>query len=78
MTISEHDRNYFRRIASAKVETHGEAHQAHQELDINERMARSWQLYLSFRETVSPRTSDDPTPFYSRAKELGFYLSSNE
>ncbi len=74
MGVSERDRAYMRRIGEAKAASHAEAAAAHRALPLEERLRRSWALYLAGRSTVrdEPR-DDDPTPFYDRARALGLY-----
>ncbi|HEU4431533.1 MAG TPA: hypothetical protein VFT98_22420 [Myxococcota bacterium] len=75
MTVSERDREQFRRIGAAKAESHREALAAHLALTLEERLARSWDLYRRFRDPNSPAREDDPTPLYDRARALGLYRS---
>ena len=76
MTVSDKDRDYFNRIGQAKSRAHNKALQAHLQLSMSERLARSWQLYLDSRYEVKPRDDDNPTLFYKRARELGLYIDS--
>lgn len=73
MTVSDRERDYFRRIGAIKARTHAEALAAHRRLPLHERLERSWQLYLDHRDEHADYTHDDPTPFYDRARALGMY-----
>lgn len=74
MAVSESDRDYMRRLAAFKEESHREAQARHLALPIEERLRRSWKLYLRFRSSVARSAlDDDPTPFYDRARALGLY-----
>jgi hypothetical protein len=73
MPASERDREQFRRIGAAKAESHAEALAAHLALPLHERLERSWELYLRFRDPDAPPRDDDPTPFYERARARGLY-----
>jgi hypothetical protein len=73
MSASERDREHFRRIGAAKAESHRESLAAHLALPLHDRLARSWDLYLRFRDPDAPPRDDDPTPFYDRARALGLY-----
>jgi hypothetical protein len=73
MSASERDRAVFRRIGEAKDAAHREALAEHLALPLEERLARSWALYLRYRDAAAPARDDDPSPFYERARALGFY-----
>ena len=74
MPVSERDLRYFRQIGELKAESHANATAAHLALPLSERLHRSWELYLQYRETVTVADQDDdPSPFYERARALGFY-----
>ena len=72
--VSEHDREHFRKIGRWKHEGHGEALKRHMARSGNERLAYSVLMNRRYERlpTWSQR-QDDPSPFYERAKELGFY-----
>lgn len=68
------DREYMRRIGEYKEESHREATERHLALPLEERLVRSWNLYLAGRAEASlDRRDDDPTRFYDRARALGLY-----
>lgn len=72
--VSDREREYMRRIGEYKEASHREAQERHLALPIEERLKRSWALYLAGRSTASlDRRDDDPSPFYERAKALGLY-----
>jgi hypothetical protein len=74
MPVSERDREYFRRIGEFKAESHAEATREHLKLSLDERLARSWALYLAHKDEAQVvRRDDDPSPFYERARALGMY-----
>jgi hypothetical protein len=60
------------RIGACEAESHAEALARHLELPLAERLARSWALYEAHRGSL-PGRSDDPSPFYARARALGLY-----
>ena len=70
MGVSEHDRAFMARVAGYKAESHAEAQARHLALPLDERLRRSWELYLAGRVAGSER-DDDPSPFYERARALG-------
>jgi hypothetical protein len=72
MSISDREREYMRRIGAAKAASHADATARHRALPLDERLRRSWELYLRGRATAHIR-DDDPTPFYERARRLGLY-----
>jgi len=72
MGVSEHDRAFMARVASYKAESHAEAQARHLALPLDERLRRSWELYLAGRaDGASRERDDDPSPFYERARALG-------
>lgn len=73
MPVSKRDREVFRKLADAKEEAHRDALAAHLALPLEERLERSWALYLRYRDPDAPERDDDPTPFYDRARALGMY-----
>jgi hypothetical protein len=73
MAASDRDREHFRKLGEAKEQAHREALEAHLALPLEERLERSWALYLRFRDPNAPERDDDPTPFYDRARALGLY-----
>ena len=72
MAVSEHDRGFMARVAAYKAGSHAEAQARHLELPLDERLGRSWAVYLAGREEGACRErDDDPSPFYDRARALG-------
>jgi hypothetical protein len=72
MAVSERERAFMARLAGYKAESHAEAQARHLALPLEERLRRSWELYLAGRETGASRErDDDPSPFYERARALG-------
>ena len=74
MTVSERDRDYFRRLGEWKAASHAEALREHLAKTPLERIEASIDLWRRFSN--HPRSDlriDDPTPFYDRARQLGFY-----
>ena len=73
MAVSNHDRAFMARVALYKAGSHAEAQARHLDLPLDERLRRSWELYLAGREAGACRErDDDPSPFYDRARVLGF------
>jgi hypothetical protein len=74
MPVSDRDREVMRRIGAAKAASHAEAAAEHRALSLGDRLRRSWALYVTRRDSGSvERRDDDPTQFYTRARELGMY-----
>lgn len=72
MGVSEHDRAFMARMAGYKSVSHAEAQARHLALPLDERLRRSWELYLAGSAARrSGERDDDPTPFYERARALG-------
>ena len=72
--VSEHDREYFRKLARWKQEGHEEALREHLARRPFDRLAAGIALMLSgpFFET-DPHELEGPSRFYEKAKELGLY-----
>jgi hypothetical protein len=74
MLVSKRDHEYMRRIGEAKTASHADAAAAHRALPLEERLRRSWALFLAGRARGREAgRDDDPTPFYTRARTLGLY-----
>ena len=74
MPVSEREQQYMRRIGVLKGASHEEARALHQGMPLEERLRRSWALFLSLRSTANlARRYDDPSPFYERARSLGLH-----
>ncbi len=74
-TVSERDREYFRKIGRWKAESHAAALRAHLELPIAERLERSLAWTIAERPTWRwPITADSPAPMWERARKLGLLL----
>jgi hypothetical protein len=72
MAASDRDREHMRRLGEAKAASHAEAAARHRALPLEERLRRSWALYLSRRAALrASERDDDPSPFYARARRLG-------
>lgn len=72
MAVTEHDREYMRRIGAYKALSHAEALAEHLAASLPERLSRSWALYLRHRDQIDASArEDDPSPFYARARALG-------
>lgn len=72
MAVSQHDRAFLARVGEYKAASHAEAQARHLELPLDERLRRSWELFLAGREPGACRDRhDDPSPFYDRARALG-------
>jgi len=72
MGVSEQDRAFMARVGGYKAESHAEAQARHLALPLDERLQRSWELYLAGRVAGTGRErDDDPSPFYDRARALG-------
>jgi hypothetical protein len=73
--VSEHDREYMRRIGRWKHESHELALARHLALSGTERLVISvaWTKANTGLPTWRFRTDDRPERFYERAKELGLY-----
>ncbi len=74
-TVSERDREHFRKIGRWKAESHAAALRAHLELPIAERLERSLAWTIAERPTWRwPITADSPAPMWERARKLGLLL----
>lgn len=73
MSVTDHERDYFRRIGAVKKTLRDDGAAAHARLSLSERLERSWQFYLHHRQTHQCYRQEDPTPFYERARELGLH-----
>jgi hypothetical protein len=72
MSVSDRDRAFMARVAAYKAESHAEAQARHLALPLDERLRRSWELYLAGREAgARSERDDDPSPFYAQARALG-------
>jgi hypothetical protein len=72
---SDRDRAYLARLGALKDASHREAQERHRALPIDQRLDRSWALYLAGRETARLDLREgDPSPFYARARALGLLL----
>jgi len=72
MAVSERERAFIERVAGYKAQSHREAQARHRALGLDERLERSWELFLAGREARAARErDDDPSPLYERARALG-------
>jgi hypothetical protein len=70
----ERERAYFQRLGELKAASHEEALRRHRALPIEERLARSWQLYEAYRDSVRrTERGDDALQFYAKARARGLY-----
>jgi len=74
VAVTEHERDYMRRVGEIKATLREEERARHRSLPIEERLERSWALYLAYRERL-PSRDEDPSRFYDRARALGLYLA---
>ena len=72
MPVTERERDYMRRIGEIKVALRQEERAAHLALPVAGRLARSWALYLAYRDSL-PVQDDGPPSLYDRARTLGLY-----
>lgn len=76
MAVSDHDKDYMRRLAEFEGEGQASRLRAHLSLAISERLQRSLHHWARFRESIrSESRKDSPDLFYERAKRLGLYVS---
>lgn len=71
MGVTERDRAFLARLGAYKAASHAEALAQHLALDLDERLQRSWELYLVGRDEARPAREDDPSPLYERARARG-------
>jgi hypothetical protein len=72
MPVTDRERDYLRRIGEIKAALPEDERAARLALPVAERIARSWALYLAYRESLPPR-DDNPFSLYERARALGLY-----
>jgi hypothetical protein len=72
MPVTDRERDHMRRIGEIKAALREDERAAHLALSVADRLARSWALYLAYRESLRPR-DDDPPSLYERARALGLY-----
>ncbi len=70
--VTEHDREYMRRLGEAKAATRADAVSDHLRLTPIERLRKSFALSAAMRAdaNIAARV-DDPSGFYERARALG-------
>ncbi len=72
VAVTDHDRDYMRRLGEFQAAGHAAATAAHLAKSVAERLAAS--VALMQRSLSSNRSRhDDPTPLYDRARRLGLY-----
>jgi hypothetical protein len=72
--VSDKDREYMRRIGAYKEASHREAQQHHLSLSLDERLERSWELYVRYHDAARCVDNDEGVmTFYDRARRLGLY-----
>ena len=72
MPVTDREREHMRRIGEIKAALRVDERAAHLSLTVDERLTRSWALYLAYRDSL-PARDDDPSPLYERARALGLY-----
>lgn len=76
MAVSDHDRDYMRRLGEFEAAGAGARAEAHRMLSLSERLEQSILLYRRFVGDANlAARDDDPTPLYERARRLGLYVS---
>lgn len=74
MAISEQDRDYMRRIGAYKALSRKQDEAEHLALSIAERLRRSSELSVRYRDRARPDSDvDDASQLYDRARRLGLY-----
>lgn len=74
--VSDHDRDYFRRLGEFKAESHRAAIERHQRLSPNDRLVVSALLTRRLRDHLQwNRREEAPEKFYERARAVGQYRS---
>jgi hypothetical protein len=74
MPVSEKDREYMRRIGAYKTLSRNEEQVEHLALSIGERLRRSAELSVRYRDRARPAADeDDASELYDRARRLGLY-----
>lgn len=74
MGVSDRERDYMRRVGEIKQGSHDDALARHRALPIAERVRRGSALHRATRASARLEArSDDPSPFYVRARALGLY-----
>ena len=74
MSTSQKDREYMKRLGVYQAEGHAQRRSAHLALSVAERLRRSLALSATLRRSLSGTVpTDDPTPLYDRARDLGLY-----
>ena len=72
--VSDHDRDYFRRLGEWERENDEIATAAHLALPMLERLNVSWRMYQELGASLHPDDDDGAAEaFYARAKERGLY-----
>lgn len=74
MAVSEKDRDYMRRIGAYKALSRKQDEVEHAALTIAERLRRSAELSVRYRDRARlDAEDDDPGQLYDRARRLGLY-----
>ena len=74
MAVSVADRDYMRRLGEFEASGDADKAQAHRARPLSERLALSASFCRRFRKAANLQArQDDPSPFYDRARQLGFY-----
>ncbi len=73
MSVTEHDREYMRRLGRYKAETNLASAQEHLAASPAERLQASLSLSLRYLASARHIDEDDPLALYERARALGLY-----
>lgn len=74
MPVSEKDREFMRRIGAYKALSRNEEQAEHLTLSIAERLRRSAELSVRYRDRArADPDEDDASELYERARRLGLY-----
>jgi hypothetical protein len=74
MTVSRRNREHMATLGALQGEGAAARHAEHLALDLDERLAQSFALARRFwSEARRDARTDDPSPFYERARALGLY-----
>ncbi|MBT6275518.1 MAG: hypothetical protein HOI95_15455 [Chromatiales bacterium] len=74
MKVNAADKAYMQRLGEYKLISRTQASEAHLSQGVGARLQASWRLWLRYRGRFDERSRvDDPSPFYQRARQLGFY-----
>lgn len=73
--VSEHDRDYMRRLGEFEAENERQDELAHQARTMEERLAYSWALTRRLGNAIRREEDDSASAiFYARARERGLII----